>query len=53
MGIKTSAEYLESLKKLKPTVYIAGEKVEDVSTNKFFQPSIKEVCKFYDSLNVS
>ncbi|MBN2283982.1 MAG: hypothetical protein JXO48_08845 [Deltaproteobacteria bacterium] len=51
MGIKTSAEYLESLKKLKPNVYIAGEKVEDVSANKFFQPSIQEICKFYDWTN--
>jgi len=48
MGIKTSEEYLESLKKLKPKVYIAGEKVEDVTTSKYFQASLQEACKFYD-----
>jgi 4-hydroxybutyryl-CoA dehydratase/vinylacetyl-CoA-Delta-isomerase len=48
MAIKTSDQYLESLKRLKPKVYIAGEKVEDVSTSSYFQASLREVCKFYD-----
>lgn len=51
MGIKTSAEYLESIRKLKPTVYIAGERVKDVTTNPYFQSSLQEICKFYDWTN--
>ncbi len=51
MGIKTSAQYLESIQRLTPTVYIAGEKVEDVTTSRYFQASLKEMCKFYDWAN--
>jgi aromatic ring hydroxylase len=48
MGIKTSKEYLESLKKQKPEVYIGGEKIHDVVNSKYFRISIEEMCKFYD-----
>ena len=30
MGLMTKDEYIESLRKLKPTVYMFGEKVENV-----------------------
>ena len=33
MGLMTKAEYIESLRKLKPTVYMFGQKVEDVVDN--------------------
>ena len=48
MGIKTSREYLESLKQLKPEVYVGGEKIDDVLESKYFRISLEEMCKFYD-----
>ncbi len=48
MGIKTSKEYLESLKKLKPEVYIGGEKIDDVVNSRYFRTPLEEMCKFYD-----
>jgi len=47
MGIKTSKEYLESLEKQKPEVYIGGEKIQNVVNSKYFRISIEEMCKFY------
>ncbi len=51
MGIKTSSEYIASLKKQKPRVYIAGEKVEDVTESPHFRISLEEMCKWYDWAN--
>ena len=51
MGIKTSKEYLESLKKLKPEVYIGGERIDDVVNSNYFKISLEEMCKFYDWAN--
>ena len=33
MAIKTFPEYLESLRKLKPTAYMFGERIKDVVDN--------------------
>ncbi len=51
MGIKTRREYLASLEIQKPEVFIGGEKIQDVVTNKYFKISIEEMCKFYDWAN--
>jgi 4-hydroxybutyryl-CoA dehydratase/vinylacetyl-CoA-Delta-isomerase len=51
MGIKTSKEYLESLKKQKPEVYIAGENVTDVTESPFFRITLEEMCRWYDWAN--
>jgi 4-hydroxybutyryl-CoA dehydratase/vinylacetyl-CoA-Delta-isomerase len=48
MGIKTGEQYRESLRKLKPNVYILGEKVENVVDSPHFVITLKEMCKFYD-----
>lgn len=48
MGIKSSQQYLESLKNQKPNVYIMGEKVDDVVKSKYFDITLKEMCKWYD-----
>ncbi len=48
MGIKTGKEYLESLKRQKPEVYIGGEKIHDVVNSKYFRISLEEMCKFHD-----
>jgi len=51
MGIKTSEQYLESLRGLKPNVYIMGEQVEDIVGSKYFEITLKEMCKWYDWAN--
>jgi 4-hydroxybutyryl-CoA dehydratase/vinylacetyl-CoA-Delta-isomerase len=51
MGIKTREEYLASLEKQRPEVFIGGEKIHDVINNKYFRISIEEMCKFYDWAN--
>ncbi|MEM3562132.1 MAG: 4-hydroxyphenylacetate 3-hydroxylase N-terminal domain-containing protein [Candidatus Jordarchaeaceae archaeon] len=48
MVLKTREEYIESLKKIKPTVYILGEKVDRVWDNLLFQSSINHGAKTYD-----
>ncbi|MCX7636051.1 MAG: hypothetical protein N2Z74_09960, partial [Syntrophales bacterium] len=48
MGIKTGEQYRESLRKLKPCVYILGEKVQDVVASPHFRIPLGEMAKFYD-----
>lgn len=48
MGIKTSKEYLESLKRMSPEVYIGGERIDHVVGNRHFRISLEEMCRFYD-----
>jgi 4-hydroxybutyryl-CoA dehydratase/vinylacetyl-CoA-Delta-isomerase len=51
MGIKTSVEYIESLKKMNPEVYVGGARIDHVVGNKYFRISLEEMCKFYDWAN--
>lgn len=56
MGIKTGKEYLESLRKLKPVVYIEGEKIDTSTTNKvvdhpLVRPSLNTIALMYDLTN--
>lgn len=51
MGIKASAEYLNSLRCMSPEVYVGGEKIDNVVGNRYFKISIEEMCKFYDWAN--
>ena len=44
----TGEQYLESLRKLHPVVYVFGEKVEDVTQNPTLRPSINSVKMTYD-----
>ncbi len=44
----TGEQYLESLRKLHPQVYVFGEKVEDVTANPILRPSINSVKMTYD-----
>lgn len=48
MGLKTSQEYLESLKGMRPTVYIGGEKIDQVVGNRYFRASLTEMGNFYN-----
>jgi len=48
MGIKTGEQYRESLKNLKPNVFIMGEKVDNVVDSPYFDITLREMSKFYD-----
>ncbi len=48
MAIRTKEQYLDSLRKQNPRVFIAGEQVTDVVNSSYFKSSLEENCKFYD-----
>ena len=48
MGLITKEEYIESLRKQKPNVYIAGEKVESIPDHPAFKTSINSMSVTYD-----
>jgi len=47
MPLKTAAEYIESLRKLKLDLYLLGEKVENWVDNPIIRPSINAVAMTY------
>jgi len=48
MGLMTKAEYIESLRKLKPTVYMFGQRVEDVVDNPRLRAGIEATGATYE-----
>lgn len=48
MALRTSKEYREALKKMKPVVYIDGELVEDFSSHPALQSGIGTISLTYD-----
>ncbi|MGB9662231.1 MAG: 4-hydroxyphenylacetate 3-hydroxylase family protein [Moorellaceae bacterium] len=48
MALKTAEEYLQSLRGLKPRVYLLGEQVENVVDHPIIRPSINSVAKTYE-----
>jgi len=48
MGLMTKAEYIESLRKLKPTVYMSGEKIENVLDNPRLRAGIEATGATYE-----
>lgn len=48
MGLITKQEYIESLRRQKPNVYIAGEKVECIPDHPAFKTSIDSMAVTYD-----
>ncbi|MDA8126924.1 MAG: 4-hydroxybutyryl-CoA dehydratase [Deltaproteobacteria bacterium] len=48
MGLMTKNEYIESLRKLKPTVYMFGEKVENVVDNPRLRAGIEATGATYE-----
>lgn len=51
MAIKTAAQYYESLKKLHPTAYILGEKVESVHDHPLIKHMTAAVARTYEMEN--
>lgn len=48
MGLRTGAEYIESLKKRKPTIYCLGKKVDNVLEHPVLKSTIATVARTYD-----
>ncbi len=48
MGLMTKDQYIESLRKLKPTVYMFGEKVENVVDNPRLRAGIEATGATYE-----
>ncbi len=48
MALKTKAEYIESLRKLNPTVYMFGKKITDVVDNPRLRAGIESTGATYE-----
>lgn len=48
MGVRTRSEYVESLRKQKPKVYMAGEKIESVADHPAFKVGINDAAVTYE-----
>ncbi len=48
MGVKTKQEYIDSLRKLKPTVYMFGERIENVVDNPRIRAGIEATAATYE-----
>lgn len=51
MAVKTYAEYVESLRKMKPTVYMFGQKIENVVDNPRLRAGINATGATYELAN--
>ena len=51
MGVRTREQYIESLRKQKPNVYMEGEKVENLVDHPAFKTGIESVTVTYDISN--
>lgn len=49
MALKTRAEYLASLKKLRPNIYKFGQKIDDVTTSNFTRRVVESHARAYDA----
>jgi len=48
MAVKTKNEYIESLRKMNPTVYMFGEKITDIVDNPRLRPGIEATGATYE-----
>lgn len=48
MGLKTKNEYIESMRQMKPTVYMFGEKIENVVDNPRLRAGIEATAATYE-----
>ncbi len=51
MGIMTKEQYLDSLKKLDPVVYVGGERLENAAFSPFLRTSLNNMCLGYEWSN--
>ncbi|MBT8371930.1 MAG: 4-hydroxybutyryl-CoA dehydratase, partial [Deltaproteobacteria bacterium] len=51
MKIKTTADYLSSLQKLKPVIYYKGERVDDVTRHPATAPHVRAAAMTYSLAN--
>jgi 4-hydroxybutyryl-CoA dehydratase/vinylacetyl-CoA-Delta-isomerase len=51
MGIRTREEYIESLKKQRPNIYMDGEKIEDMVDHPAFQVGLNSAAVTFDQAN--
>lgn len=51
MAIKTRQEYIESLKNVKPNVYIAGKKIENTLESPYLKTTLNNMALGYDWAN--
>jgi len=49
MTLKTGAQYIEEMKKMRPNIYKWGELIEDVTTHLATKAHIENVAKWYDN----
>jgi len=47
--MKTGAQYIEEMKKMRPNIYRNGELIEDVTTHPATAPAIKTIADCYDA----
>ncbi len=47
MKIKNGAEYIESLRKIKPVIYYKGEKIEDVTRHPSLRVAVEHIAQDY------
>jgi len=48
MALKTPQQYIDSIRKIKPRVFIAGKRIEDVTEHPNTRPVINTVAKAYE-----
>src|SRR5678815_2081900 len=48
MPARTGQQYIESLKKMNPTIYLNGQLVEDVTEEEVFKGPIQSIAALYD-----
>lgn len=48
MAVRTREEYIESLRRQRPKVYVKGERVENIVDHPAFQPGINSIATTYE-----
>jgi aromatic ring hydroxylase len=48
MAARRGQEYVESLRKRPPTVYLGGRRIEDVTVEPLFEEPIRAIAEQYD-----
>ena len=49
MAARTGQQYIEALRKMTPTIYLDGRRVEDVTAELVFKGPVEAIAQLYDS----